>query len=292
VNFAILLAAAAGALAAPALTALAESAVRVSATSAAPLAQVMSDWSGRVLRPVRRARIEGAEATGKELRRLQVSAALVGLAVGGSLAGFKAGVAIAAASCWFASRLLVWYRGRYRRRLDQGASAAALALADALAAGQSVRGALVICGNGLGGPIAAELRKVGKELELGAETDHALDRLRLASRSRRVDMIVAAIRVQRRSGGRLAALLRGIATTLEEHDRLDGEARATIAQARFTAVVVLLLPLAGLLLAALSAPGIVGRMTGSPAGVWLLSTATLLQLSGIALIKRLTRLDG
>jgi Flp pilus assembly protein TadB len=44
------------------------------------------------------------------------------------------------------------------------------------------------------------------------------------------------------------------------------------------------------LLAELSAPGIVGRMTGSPAGLWLLAASAVLQLLGMVLIKRMTRL--
>jgi tight adherence protein B len=78
--------------------------------------------------------------------------------------------------------------------------------------------------------------------------------------------------------------------TLEEHDRLDAEARAATAQARFTAVVVLMLPLAGVLLAELSAPGMIGRMIGSPVAAWLLAAAAVFQFSGIVLIRRLTRL--
>jgi tight adherence protein B len=148
---------------------------------------------------------------------------------------------------------------------------------------------LAICGKGLGGPIGKELRSVGHELELGAETETTLERLRTSTRSRRVDLIVAAVRIQRRSGGSLARLLRGIAETLEDQDRLDAEVRAATAQARFTSVVVLLLPLVGLLLAELAAPGIVGDMMSSTAGASLLGAAAMLQLSGLLLIARLTR---
>jgi tight adherence protein B len=117
----------------------------------------------------------------------------------------------------------------------------------------------------------------------------ALERLRTSVRSRRVDLIVAAVRIQRRSGGSLATLLRGIAGTLEDQDRLDAEVRAATAQARFTSVVVLLLPLAGLLLGQLAAPGIVGGMMASTAGASLLGAAAVLQLFGLLLIARLTR---
>jgi tight adherence protein B len=104
-----------------------------------------------------------------------------------------------------------------------------------------------------------------------------------------VGLIVAAVRIQRRSGGSLATLLRGIATTFTDQDRLDAEARAATAQARFTSMVVLLLPVAGILLAELASHGIVSRMIGSAAGVWLLVAAAVLQLSGVLLIHRLTR---
>jgi tight adherence protein B len=288
---ATLLAALAGALGALAATGLVRSATRGMLTFVAPLAVGAAAWTGRVLRPLRRARVEGALPTDRERLQLCLAAAVMGLALGTVLIGLAAGLALAVACSWLASRSLVWHRRRYRRRLDQGSAAAAFALADALAAGHSVRGALTLCGNGLGGPIGKELRSVGHELELGAETDRTLERLRLNARSRRVDLIVAAVRIQRRSGGSLASLLRGIAATFTDQDRLDAEARAATAQARFTSILVLLLPLAGILLAELAAPGIVARMTGSAAGSWLLAAAGVLQLSGVLLIRRLTRAD-
>ena len=289
---AILLAAAAGALGAVAVAVLVESIAPAVADFVLPVARGVSARAERLVRPLRRARTEGALPTDRERMQLCGVAASAGLALGGGLAGLHAGLALAAASSWLASRLLAWHRRRYRLRLDEGAPAAALALADALVAGHSVRGALTLCGKGLGGPIGKELRSVGHELELGSETGAALDRLQLSARSRRVDLIVAAVRIQRRSGGSLAELLRGIAATLTDHDRLEAEARAATAQARFTSVVVLLLPVAGLLLAELAAPGIVARMTDSAAAAWLLGAAFILQLIGVFMIKQLTSTSG
>jgi tight adherence protein B len=289
VSAATLLAATAGAIVAIALIALLHSTTSTILVYAAPLARGAAARTERLLRPLRRARVEGALPTDRERLQLCVAAAATGLAVGTVFAGPAAGAGFAAGCAWLASRSLVWHRRRYRRRLDQGTAAAALALADGLAAGHSVRGALAICGKGLGGPIGKELRSVGHELELGAETETTLDRLRTSTRSRRVDLIVAAVRIQRRSGGSLATLLRGIAETLEDQDRLDAEVRAATAQARFTSVVVLLLPLVGLVLAELAAPGIVGDMMSSTAGASLLGAAAMLQLSGLLLIARLTR---
>jgi tight adherence protein B len=246
----------------------------------------------RVLRPLRRAGAEGVRPADRDRLRLQAAASLAGFVAGAGVAGPLAGIAVAGAAGWLATRSLAWRRARYRARVDAGAAVAAMALADALAGGQSVRGALTAAGRGLVGPIGLELRRVGRELEFGGETDRALERLRDRARSRRVDLIVAAIRIQRRSGGSLASLLRGIAAAIEEQERLEDESRAASAQARFTSVIVVLLPLGGLLLGEAAAPGIVGRMTGSVAGAWLLASALLLQIAGIALIRRLSRVEA
>jgi tight adherence protein B len=291
-SFATVLASLAGGIAAPGLVWFVETAAGPAFARVLPTLRRVESWVERMRRPVRLARSEGTLPSDSDRLRLQVAAALTGLIIGTYMVGVKAGIFLSFALPWLALRLISWHRGRYRRRLDEGAAAAALALADALAAGHSVRGALGLAGQGLDGPIGVELRAVGGELELGGETEHVLERLRARARSRRVDLIVAAVRVQRRSGGALATLLRQVAATLDDHDRLDAEARAATAQARFTSVVVLVMPLAGLLLAELAAPGVVGRMTGSGAGAWLLGMAIALQVSGVFLIRRLSRPAG
>ena len=70
-----------------------------------------------------------------------------------------------------------------------------------------------------------------------------------------MDVLVAACLLQRRAGGDLARLLRDSARALEDQARLEREVRAATAQARFTALIVVLLPLGGALLAELASPG-------------------------------------
>jgi tight adherence protein B len=286
-----MLAAAAGALAAPAFVILGRSSTGSASGRAILLARRMSASWERILRPLRRAGAEGVLPGDRERLRLQAAASLTGFVVGAGLADPLAGIALAGAAAWLATRSLAWRRARYRARVDAGAAVAALALADALAGGHSVRGALTVASRGLIGPIGLELRRVGRELELGGETERVLERFRRRAGSRRVDLIVAAIRIQRRSGGGLATLLRGIAAAIEEQERLEDESRAASAQARFTSVIVVFLPLGGLLLGELAAPGVVGRMTGSVVGVWLLGSALLLQSIGVVLIRRLSRVE-
>ena len=90
---------------------------------------------------------------------------------------------------------------------------------------------------------------------MGAGTEAALERLRSRSASRGVALIVAALQVQRRTGGDLARVLRDVATALDQDRRVIQEANAATAQARYTAMVVVALPLCGIGLGALASPG-------------------------------------
>ena len=165
----------------------------------------------------------------------------------------------------------------------------ARALADALSGGHSVRGAVGEAASGLGGPAGAELRRVAHELALGARTEAALEAMRERVPTHGIETIVAAALLQRGAGGDLARLLRDSARALEDHARLEHDARAATAQARFTGLIVVLLPLGGGLLAELASPGYVLRVGSSLLTAWLGGMALVMQLVAAVLIRRLGR---
>ena len=206
-------------------------------------------------------------------------------------AGPLPAVALGAGAPWLVSRALRMGRERYRQQVDEGASAIALALADALGGGHSLRGALgeAAVGGGVHGAAGRELERVAGELALGARTDAGLDALRARVRSHRVDTLVAACLLQRRTGGDLARLLRDCAASFEDQARLEDEVRAATAQARFTGVVVVLLPLGGALLAELASPGYLRGLAGSFLTLWLGGLALVMQAVAALLIRRLAR---
>jgi tight adherence protein B len=172
-----------------------------------------------------------------------------------------------------------------------GAAPAARAVADALAGGHSLRGALAAAAGdgGVTGPAGSELRALARALALGAPTEVALERLRARAGGGPWDTLVAAMLLQRESGGDLAGLLRGTAAALEEADRLERDARAATAQARFTGLLVSGLPLAAAALAELARPGYLTSLLRSPLSVWLAGCAIAFQLLALALINRMAR---
>jgi tight adherence protein B len=183
-------------------------------------------------------------------------------------------------------------RRLYLAELARGAPFVARAVADALAGGHSIRGAIgeAARGGGVPGPAGGLLRLAAGELDLGERTDVVLDRLRGgAGGERAFDTIVAAISLQRRAGGDLARLLRQVATAVEDAIRLEADARAATAQARFTGLLVATLPLVAAALTELGSPGYLGSLMRSPISAWLAGCAAALALGGLVLIQRLAR---
>jgi len=243
----------------------------------------------RVLAPLRRADRAGTAASGREQIRLTACAGATGLALGWVGFGFLSGLLGSVALGWIASRAVAFRARRYRREVDAGAAAAGRALAGALAAGRSVRAAFGVAAQELEGPVAHELSAVAAEMELGVPTELSLESLRGRVQSNRMDLIVAAVLLQRRSGGNLASLLRSIAATIEESDRLRDEARAASAQARFTSTIVLAMPVGVVALSELASPGLGARVMSSGFGVWLVGIAVGLQVGGALLVRRISR---
>jgi tight adherence protein B len=206
------------------------------------------------------------------------------------LFGFKGGFLAAAVAPTVAARTLRARRERYRRAVEAGAADIAIALADALSGGHSLRGAVIGAARSLDGPPGHELRRVAAQMELGARTDDALEAMRRRIASSAIDVIVAGALLQRRAGGDLAQLLRGSARAFEDEARLLGEVRAATAQARFTGLVVVLLPLGSAGLAELASPGFVGRLAAFPLSAWLIGMAIAMQAGAAFAIRGLARL--
>lgn len=242
----------------------------------------------RVVEPVARAGREGREPTAPERRRLKLLAAAALLAAGWLLGGPPLAVIAATAGPALAVAVVRARSRRYAAALRRGAPEAARALADALASGHSIRGAIASAAAGVPGPAGHELRLAARALALGEPAADVLERLRRRAAGSAWDTLVAGILLQRDAGGDLAALLRELAGSLESAARVEADARAATAQARFTARLVLGLPLAAAALAELAAPGFAASLLAQPLPAALVASAAFLQLVAMLAIRRLT----
>lgn len=251
----------------------------------------------RALAPLVRAGREGREPTAPERRRLALLSAATLLGGGWLLAGPLAGALLAAAAPWLTVVVVRARRRRYLAELGHGAPFVARALADALAGGHSIRGAIAEAGRagGVPGPAGRELHAAAGALALGERTPDVLERLRAraaggpGTAGRAFELIVAAILLQHRAGGDLARLLREAAAAIEDALRLERDARTLTAQARFTGLLVAMLPIAAAAFAELASPGYLATLARSPLTAWLAGCAAAFQLAALVLIQRLGR---
>jgi tight adherence protein B len=232
---------------------------------------------------------EGRDPGAVERRQLVFGAAAVAFVAGLVTLGPLGGLAAAAVGPVAIARALAAHRRRYRAAVEAGLPALALAIADALTGGASLRAALSEAAEEGSGAAGHELRRTAAELAAGAATDDALEAMRGRAPSPGMDALVAACVLQRRAGGDLARLLRESARALEEQARLEGEVRAATAQARFTALLVVLLPFGGAFLAELASPGWFAGLWGSFLTAWLVGIALVLQGVAAVLMHRLGR---
>jgi tight adherence protein B len=245
--------------------------------------------AARWLAPALAALRSGREPTSPERRRLMLVAAMSLVGAGWMVAGPWTGLALGAAGPWLARLVLRACHARRRAQVAAQAPAIARAVGDALAGGHSVRGALAAAaqGGGVAGPAGEELGTIAAALELGERTDDVLRAFARRAGPGPCDTLAAAILLQRDAGGDLAALLRSLAAALEARGRVVAEARSATAQARFTALVVAGLPLAGLALGELADPGFVAALVSDPRTGVLVGLALALQAIAFVCVRRI-----
>jgi tight adherence protein B len=246
-------------------------------------------WLRRALEPLRRAGREGYSPSTPERRRLAALGSAAAVAGGWFVGGVPLALPLAVAGPGLAAWALAARRRRYRRAVERALPGVALAVADSLTAGRSLRASLPAAASSLDGPAAVELARLGAELDLGAATAIAIAAWRRRMRSTRVDALAAALLSQQLAGGDLAGLLRRFAEGAAERDRVAEDAKAATSQARFTGLLVVAMPTGGALFAELLQPGFLGKVLGSPASALLLAIAALLQLAGFVAIRRLAQ---
>ncbi|MGK2878114.1 MAG: type II secretion system F family protein [Solirubrobacterales bacterium] len=220
-------------------------------------------------------------------RRFFAGSMILGLVAGFTALGIP-GIPVGMVLAPFILRAVVRSRRRrYAARIDGCAAELALALASSLAAGRSVRGALLTAGVATPEPLATELDRAAIDLTLGGGIPDALASLRSRTNSARIESLAGAIELHRGSGGDLVRLMRELADAFRARDRALRDAHSASAQARFTAIVVAAIPLAVAGGLELFAPGLVtGALTLLPTAM-MLGLSILLMASGVALAHRL-----
>jgi tight adherence protein B len=182
-------------------------------------------------------------------------------------------------------------RARRMARFEEQFPEAVDLLARAIRAGHPFAAGLKMVAEETVDPVAGEFQRVFEEQKFGLSMHESLQGL-----ARRVDLLdvqifVTAVSIQREVGGNLAEILDQISFTVRERFKIQRQVGVYTAQGRMTGVLLALLPVGlGLLLAVIN-PGYMGPMFSEPVGQGMLAAATVMQLIGYALIRRITSIE-
>jgi len=116
-------------------------------------------------------------------------------------------------------------------------------MVNGLRAGYSTLQAMEAVSKELPSPISEEFRRVVQEMQLGITMERALDNLLRRIPSEDLDLVVAAVNVQREVGGNLAEILDTISHTIRERVRIKGEIRVLTSQVMYSGRFLSMMPL-------------------------------------------------
>lgn len=225
--------------------------------------------------------------------------ASVGAAVPGFLIGLKFPFIInevltcLVLSVTTASLPFLYVRSKRKKRLAQLEEQFPEALdflARSVRAGHAFLISLSMVGEHVPEPLAAELKTLFNEINLGAPFDTAMNNL-----TKRVPLLdfrffTSTVLLQRQTGGNLNEILGRLAHVIRERFRLKGEVKAASAHGRLTAGILTVLPiLTGLALLAV-APGYLQGMAKDPDGKYMIVAAGFMVLLGNFFIRRIIKI--
>ena len=116
-------------------------------------------------------------------------------------------------------------------------------MVNGLRAGYSTMQAMEAVSREMPPPISDEFKRVVQEMQLGLPMDRSLDNLLRRIPSDDLDLVIAAMNVQREVGGNLAEILDTISHTIRERVRIKGEIRVLTSQVMYSGKFLALMPL-------------------------------------------------
>jgi tight adherence protein B len=140
-------------------------------------------------------------------------------------------------------------------------------------------------------PTASEFGRVLAEARLGMPVEDALESMAERLASEDLKWVVLAINIQRQVGGNLSSLLRTVAETLRERERVRRQIKVLSAEGKLSAYILGALPfgIAGYLM--MVNPQFIKQLTGERLGRMMIGGAVVLMGAGIAWMRKVIRIE-
>lgn len=238
------------------------------------------DAAGLPLRPAEWVLIQAASTLGLGLLGLLVSGFNVWVAIAAVLVGFFVPFFYLRAKA-----------SRRRRRFNTQLPDSLQLMASSLEAGYSMPQAVDTVAREDLDPLSGEFNRALVESRLGVPIEDGLDGIVERMQSQDFSWVVMAIRIQRQVGGSLANVLKTVAETLRERERLRRTVRALSADGRLSAWIIGFAPFFAAAFLLIFRPGYINPLFERTAGWVLIGVALVLIAIGVVIIRRIIRIE-
>ena len=188
----------------------------------------------------------------------------------------------------------VWIKLKQKKRRDKFDAQlvdAIQLLASTLKSGYAFLQGMEAISREMPAPISEEFDLLVKEIGVGARADEALLRLIERVRSQDLELVVTAIMIQRTVGGELAGILENIARTIRERQKIMRDVQTLTAQQRWSGYIIGGLPIFLLGVINFANPGYSGELFFTLHGQIMLAAATVMEIIGFFMIRRIIAIE-
>jgi tight adherence protein B len=211
---------------------------------------------------------------------LVLAGALVGAVAGLVVAGPLLAVLFVLLSPLVGHFMLGFLAGKRRNTFDQQLGDTLQLLAGGLRAGHSILRAIDAAATESQSPTSEEMRRVVTETSLGRDLQSSLNDTAERMRNEDFVWIAQAIQINREVGGNLAEVMDQVNETIRERSEIKGHIKALAAEGKFSAYILMAMPIGIVVMLMLVNPGYMNVMFTHPLGWGMIAASVILMTIG------------
>ena len=193
---------------------------------------------------------------------------------------------------WLAPSFILKSKIKKRvKNLNDQLGDAIILISNSLKAGYSFFQAVDAVSKEMSGPISEEFILLQKEINLGLNTDKALENMANRVMSDDLELVVTAVMIQRQVGGNLAEVLDNISSTIRDRVRIKTEIKTVTAQGRLSGIIISVLPIVLGIVIYLINPELMSLLFTEPLGILILIVSVIMESIGIFLIRKIVQIE-
>ena len=165
------------------------------------------------------------------------------------------------------------------------------AIIRSLSAGSSINQAILMISNDFPNPISDEFRQISRQIELGVPFREVMNGFRRRLCIAEVHYLAIALIVHRETGGQLIKILEQLAGIMRRRVAFSIKLKALTAESRFTAFFIGGLPFVLISIRYFNDPQSMNFFLHDPTGLFLFKTCLALIITGLILLRYMTRIN-